>query len=71
MIWQLFFLRQEIKNLYDLKEKNNNLHKMLFNIYNKIIDMIKIDKEININEKYLGIEEKDFKSKIKESTASF
>ena len=61
---QLFFLRQEIKNLYDLKEKNNNLHKMLFNIYNKIIDMIKIDKEININEKYLGIEEKDFKLTI-------
>ena len=61
---EIFLLKQEIKNLYELKEKNNNLHKMLFQVYNKLIELLKLDKEINIDDKFLGIQERDFNLNI-------
>ena len=54
----------EINYLYQsnkkLKEKNNLLHNMLYQLYNKLIEAFKLDKNINLKEKYLHITQEDF-----------
>ena len=57
-------LKNQIKQIQSLEEKNKLLHKMLYQIYNKLIESFKLDKNIKIGEKYLDIKEEDFKPNI-------
>ena len=47
-----------------LEERNELLHKMLYQIYNKLIESFKLEKNINLQEKYLYIKEQDFTPNI-------
>ena len=47
-----------------LEEKNNLLHKMLYQIYNKLIEAFKLEKNINLQEKYSYIKKEDFTPNI-------
>ena len=53
-------LNNEKKTLQNLKEDNNKYRKMLFNLYTKLLEAFKLNKEISINKKYLNLTEKDF-----------
>ena len=57
-------LNNQISQIQSKEEKNKLLHKMLYQIYNKLIDSFKLDKNIRINDKYLNIKEEDFKPNI-------
>ena len=46
--------------MQNLDEKNKLLHKMLYQIYNKLFDAFRLDKNIKINDEYLNIKEEDF-----------
>ena len=58
----------EINYLYKkskkLEEKNNLLHKMLYQLYNKLFDAFRLDKDIKINQKYLYLTEEDFNPNV-------
>ena len=47
-----------------LEENNNLLHNMLYQIYNKLIEAFKLEKNLNLNEKYLNIKPEDFTPNI-------
>ena len=47
-----------------LEEKNKLMHKMLYQIYNKLIEAFKLEKNINLQEKYLYIKKEDFTPNI-------
>ena len=53
-------LNVEKKTLQKLKEDNNKYRKMLFNLYQKLIQAFKLNKKIKINPKYLKLTENDF-----------
>ena len=53
-------LNAEKKTLQKLKEDNNKYRKMLFNLYQKLIQAFKLNKKIKINPKYLKLTENDF-----------
>ena len=48
----------------NLEERNELLHKMLYQIYNKLIESFKLEKNINLQEKYLNIKKEDFTPNI-------
>ena len=58
----------EINYLYKknkkLEEKNDLLHKMLYQLYNKLFDAFRLDKDIKLNKKYLYLTEEDFNPNI-------
>ena len=53
-------LNSEKKTLQNLKEDNNKYRKMLFHLYTKLLEAFKLNKKINIDQKYLNLTEKDF-----------
>ena len=57
-------LKNQINQIKNLEEKNKLLHKMLYQIYNKLIEAFRLDKSIRIDDEYLNIKEEDFKPKI-------
>ena len=56
-IGEIIFLNKSNKKL---QEKNHLLHKMLYQLYNKLFEAFRLNKNININDKYLNITEEDF-----------
>ena len=54
---ELDYLYQSNKKL---QEKNNLLHNMLYQLYNKLFEAFKLDKNINLKEKYKYITQEDF-----------
>ena len=56
-IGEIIFLNKSNKKL---QEKNHLLHKMLYRLYNKLFEAFRLNKNININDKYLNITEEDF-----------
>lgn len=57
-------LNNQIKQIQSLEEKNKLLHKMLYQIYNKLIESFRLDKNLRLNDEYLNIKEEDFKPNI-------
>lgn len=53
-------LKNEKNTLQKLKEDNNKYRKMLFNLYTRLLNALKLNKKIKIDKKYLQITEKDF-----------
>ena len=48
------------KKIKKLEENNILLHKMLYQIYNKLFDAFRLDKNIKVKDEYLNIKEEDF-----------
>ena len=57
-------LNHEIKQIQSLEEKNKLLHKILYQIYNKLFESFRLNKNIEINEEELDIKEEDFNPNI-------
>ena len=57
-------LNNQIKQIQSLEEKNKLLHKMLYQIYNKLIESFKLDKNLKITDNFLNIKEEDFRPNI-------
>ena len=57
-------LNHEIKQIQSLEEKNKILHKILYQIYNKLFESFRLNKNIEINEEKLDIKEEDFNPNI-------
>ena len=53
-------LKNEKNTLQKLKEDNNKYRKMLFNLYSRLLNALKLNKKIKIDKKYLQITENDF-----------
>jgi hypothetical protein len=53
-------LKNEKNTLQMFKEDNNKYRKMLFNLYTRLLNALKLNKKIKIDKKYLQITEKDF-----------
>ena len=53
-------LKNEKNTLQKLKEDNNKYRKMLFNLYTRLLNALKLNKKIKIDKKYLQVTEKDF-----------
>ena len=53
-------LNLEKNTLQKLKEDNNKYRKMLYNLYVKLMEAFKLNKKINIDKKYLTINENEF-----------
>ena len=57
-------LNNQIKQIQSLEEKNKLLHNMLYQIYNKLIESFKLDKNLKITDNILNIKEEDFKPNV-------
>ena len=57
-------LNHEIKQIQSLEEKNKLLHKILYQIYNKLYESFRLNKNMEINEEKLDIKEEDFNPNI-------
>ena len=57
-------LQSEIRNLQGLKEDNDKYRKMLYQLYNRLIDAYRLDKNIRINKKYLHLNKEDYKPNL-------
>ena len=57
-------LNNQIMKIQSLEEKNKLLHKMLYQLYNKLIESLRLDKNLRIDDEYLNIKEQDFKPNI-------
>lgn len=53
-------LKNEKNTLQMFKEDNNKYRKMLFNLYTRLLNALKLNKKIKIDKKYLQVTEKDF-----------
>ena len=53
-------LNIEVSALDNYKKENLRFHYMLFNLYNQLIERLKLDKNLSISKELLNIEEKDF-----------
>ena len=53
-------LQSEIMDLQGLKEDNDKYRKMLYQLYNRLIDTYGLDKNIRINKKYLYLNKEDY-----------
>ena len=53
-------LKNEKNTLQKLKEDNNKYRKMLFNLYIRLMNALKLNKKIKIDKKYLEINENNF-----------
>ena len=58
---EILSLQNELSVLKRYKDENILLHNMLFRIYNKLFDAFRLDKNVKIDDKYLNVQEKDFK----------
>jgi len=61
---KMFEIEYLEKKTQKLQENNILLHKMLYQIYNKLLDAFRLDRNIKINEKYLNLKEEDFTPNI-------
>ena len=50
----------EIKHLQGLKEDNNKFRKMLYQLYNRLINEYRLDKNIRIDKKFLNLDKNDY-----------
>ena len=57
-------LLKEIRNLQGLKEDNDKYRKMLYQLYNRLIDAYCLDKNIRINKKYFDLNKSDYKPNL-------
>ncbi len=57
-------LQREIRNLQGLKEDNDKYRKMLYQLYNRLIDAYCLDKNIRINKKYFDLNKSDYKPNL-------
>lgn len=57
-------LLKEIRNLQGLKEDNDKYRKMLYQLYNRLIDAYCLDKNIRINKKYFDLNRSDYKPNL-------
>ena len=57
-------LNHEIKQIQSLEEKNKLLHKILYQIYNKLFESFRLNKNIEIIKDDLNIKEEDFNPNI-------
>ena len=58
--YKLSDMKYIIKKNSSLQEQNNFLHKMLYQIYNKLIESFKLDKNIDISKKFTNLQKSDF-----------
>ena len=52
------------KKSQKLEDKNHLLHKMLYQLYNKLYEAFRLDKNLNYQQKYLYLTEEDFNPNI-------
>ncbi len=57
---KILSLKTELSTFKGYKEQNIILHKMLFRLYNRLIDAFSLEKNIKIDNKFLNIKESDF-----------
>ena len=53
-------LKTKLNTFKGYKEENITLHKMLFRLYNRLIEAFSLEKNIKIDNKFLNIQESDF-----------
>ena len=61
---EILNLKNEISAFKGYKEQNIMLHKMLFRLYNRLIEAFGLEKKIKIDNKFLNIQECDFKPNL-------
>jgi len=54
-------LQSQVAAIDYYKQENLKYHYMLFNLYNQLIERLRLEKNINIAKELLNVEEKDFK----------
>ena len=64
-------LQKEIKNLQGLKEDNDKYRKMLYQLYNRLIDAFSLDKDINVKRKLLKLKKEDYKPNLLDDNEIF
>ena len=64
-------LKKEIKNLQGLKEDNDKYRKMLYQLYNKLIDAFSLDKDINFKLKLSCLKNEDYKPNLLDDNEIF
>ena len=64
-------LQKEIKNLQGLKEDNDKYRKMLYQLYNRLIEAFSLDKDINVNRKLLKLKKEDYKPNLLDDNEIF
>lgn len=57
-------IQNELSLYKDYQKENLLLHNMLFQIYNLLFDTLRLDKNIDIKEEYLNIQESDFNPNV-------
>ncbi len=57
---KILSLKTELSAFKGYKEQNIILHKMLFRLYNRLIEAFSLEKNIKIDNKFLNIQESDF-----------
>ena len=57
-------LKVELREYEDYKKENQKLNNMLYQLYNKLIQRLKLSKDIIIDEKYNNLNEKDFEANL-------
>ena len=64
-------LKKEIKNLQGLKEENDKYRKMLYQLYNRLIENFSLDKDINLQKKLLKLKKEDYKPNLLDDNEIF
>ena len=64
-------LKKEIKKLQGLKEENDKYRKMLYQLYNRLIENFSLDKDINLQKKLLKLKKEDYKPNLLDDNEIF
>lgn len=64
-------LKKEIKKLQGLKEENDKYRKMLYQLYNRLIENFSLDKDINLQKKSLKLKKEDYKPNLLDDNEIF
>ena len=64
-------LKKEIKKLQGLKEENDKYRKMLYQLYNRLIENFSLDKDINFQKKLLKLKKEDYKPNLLDDNEIF
>ena len=64
-------LKKEIKKLQGLKEENDKYRKMLYQLYNRLIENFSLDKDINLQKKLLKLKKEDYKPNLLDENEIF
>ena len=63
-LFKIKFLEDNLLNNEKYQKDNYNLHRILYYIYNLLFEEFRLNKDIKIDEKYLGVKESDFEPNI-------